>query len=130
MFNLKVEKIGRVAVLHCEGRIVRSDAAFQLRDAVTAQRRARVVLLDLSGVEALEGGGLGMLLFLQIWIHGLGVQLKVFAPPAAVRQTLERTCSAAAVEIAGMGEVRSLLGQGAEERLGQPSAQLTQSRNV
>jgi len=130
MFNLKVEKIGRVAVLHCEGRIVRSDAAFQLRDAVTAQRRARVVLLDLSGVEALEGGGLGMLLCLQIWIHGLGAQLKVFAPPAAVRQTLERTRSAAAVEIAGMGEVRSLLGQGAEERLGQPSAQLTQSRNV
>ena len=130
MFNLKVEKIGKIAVLHCEGRIVRSDAAFQLRDAVTAQRRARVVLLDLSGVEALEGGGLGMLLFLQIWIHGLGVQLKVFAPPAAVRQSLERTRSAAAVEIAGMGEVRSLLDQGAEEWLGQPPDQVTQSRNL
>ena len=66
MFNLSVKKIGSVAIVHCEGRIVRSDAAFRLRDAVTRQRDARVVVLDLSGVEALEGGGLGMLLFLQM----------------------------------------------------------------
>ena len=117
MFNLKVEKIGKIAVVHCQGRIVRSDAAFQLRDAVTAQRRSRLILLDLSHVEALEGGGLGMLLFLQSWIHSLGIQLKVFAPPAAVRQSLERNRSAA-VEIAGMSEVRSLLGQVPEEWVG------------
>jgi anti-anti-sigma regulatory factor len=110
MFDLKVEKIGTVSVVHCKGRIVRSDAAFQLRDAVTAQRHSRVILLDLSGVDALEGGGLGMLLFLQLWIHSLGIQLKVFAPPAAIRQSLERT-RAATVEIAGTSEVRSLLGQ-------------------
>jgi anti-anti-sigma regulatory factor len=110
MFNLKVDKIGNVAVVHCKGRIVRSDAAFRLRDAVTAQTYARVILLDLSGVEALEGGGLGMLLFLQVRIHSLGIQLKFFAPPAAVRHKLERT-RAAAVEIAGISQVRSLLGQ-------------------
>jgi hypothetical protein len=45
MLNLNVEKIRKVAVLHCEGRIVRSDAAFRLRDAVTQQRRASVVLV-------------------------------------------------------------------------------------
>lgn len=110
MFNLKVEKVGNVAVVHCNGRIVRSDAAFRLRKAVTAQTYARVILLDLSGVDALEGGGLGMLLFLQLWIHSLGIQLKVFGPCAAVRQSLERA-RATAVEIACMTEVRSLLGQ-------------------
>ncbi len=110
MFNLKVEKIGKVAVVHCKGRIVRSEAAFQLRNAVAAQRHSRVILLDLSGVEALEGGGLGMLLFLQVWIHSLGSQLEFFAPPVAVRHKLERT-RAATVEIAGISEVRSLLGQ-------------------
>jgi anti-anti-sigma regulatory factor len=115
MFNLNVEKMGPVAVVHCEGRIVRSDAAFRLRDAVTQQRDARVVLLDLSGVEALEGGGLGMLLFLQMWTRDHGIQLKVFDPPAGVRQSLERTRSAAAVEIAGMGEVLSLLSWEPEE---------------
>lgn len=115
MFNLNVEKIGMVAVVHCEGRIVRSDAAFQLRDAVTQQKDARVVLLDLSGVEALEGGGLGMLLFLHMWTRDHGIVFKVMDPPAAVRQSLQRTRSAAAVDIAGMGEVLSLLGWGSEE---------------
>ena len=115
MLNLTVEKIGKVAVLHCEGRIVRSDAAFRLRDAVTQQRRASVVLLDLSGVKALEGGGLGMLLFLQMWTRAHGIQFKVFDPPTGIRQSLERISSAAAVEIAGTGEVLSLLGWGPEE---------------
>jgi anti-anti-sigma regulatory factor len=115
MLNLTVEKIGKVAVLHCEGRIVRSDAAFRLRDAVTQQRRASVVLLDLSGVKALEGGGLGMLLFLQMWTRAHGIQFKVFDPPTGIRQSLERISSAAAVEIAGTGEILSLLGWGPEE---------------
>ena len=47
-----------MAVLQCEGRIVRSEAAFELREAVTSQRDARVVFIDLSEVNALEGGGL------------------------------------------------------------------------
>jgi len=115
MLNLTVEKIGKVAVLHCEGRIVQSDAAFRLRDAVTQQRRSSVVLLDLSGVKALEGGGLGMLLFLQMWTRAHGIQFKVFDPPTGIRQSLERISSAAAIEIAGTGEVLSLLGWGPEE---------------
>ena len=36
-----------------------------MREAVTSQRDARVVFIDLSEVNALEGGGLGMLIFLQ-----------------------------------------------------------------
>ena len=115
MLNLTVEKIGKVAVLHCEGRIVQSDAAFRLRDAVTQQRRSSVVLLDLSGVKALEGGGLGMLLFLQMWTRAHGIQFRVFDPPTGIRQSLERISSAAAVEIAGTGEVLSLLGWGPGE---------------
>jgi anti-anti-sigma regulatory factor len=110
MFNLNITKTGRVAVVHCKGRIVRSDAAFRLRDAVTQQRDARVVLLDLSGVKALEGGGLGMLFFLQIWTREQGIRLKVFDPSDSVRRSLGRTHSAAAVEIADMDAVLSLLG--------------------
>jgi len=115
MLNLDVENIGDVAVIRCVGRIVRSDAAFRLRDVVTHQKGARVVLLDLSGVAALEGGGLGMLVYLQIWARDNAIQLKVFDPPAGVRQSLARARSAADVEIAGMGDVLSLLGWGPEE---------------
>jgi anti-anti-sigma regulatory factor len=115
MFNLNIGRIGRVAIIHCQGRIVRSDAAFRLRDAVVQQKSARIVLLDLYCVEALDGGGLGMLLFLQMWTRDRGIQLKVFDPAAGVRQNLERTRSAAAVEIVGMGELLSLLGWGLKE---------------
>jgi anti-anti-sigma regulatory factor len=110
MLNVNVERIGKVAVVHCEGRIVRSDAASRLRDAVTRERDARIILLDLSGVGALENAGLGMLLFLQAWARGHDIQFRVFDPPASVRESLERARSAAAVEIAGMGKVLSLLG--------------------
>ena len=116
MLVLNVWRIGKVAVIQCEGRIVRSDAAFQLRNVVAQQRASRVVLLNFSGVQALDGGGLGMLIFLQMWTHDRGIQLKAFDPVAAVRRSLERTRSAAAaVEIAATGEVLSLLGWGLEE---------------
>jgi hypothetical protein len=48
MMNLSVENIGDMAVVQCEGRIVQSEAAFKLREAVTLQGDARVVVLDLS----------------------------------------------------------------------------------
>jgi len=110
-----VERIGKVAVIRCGGRIVRSDAAFRLRDAVTQQMDARLVLLDLSGVRALEGGGLGTLVFLQFWTRDHGIQFKVCDPPAAIRLSLERARSAAAFEIASLHEELSRLGSESKE---------------
>jgi anti-anti-sigma regulatory factor len=110
MLKISIENIGDVAVIHCEGRVVQSAAAYRLRDAVTHQRNARVVLLDLSDVQAVEGGGLGMLVFLQRWTSEHGIQFKVFDPPAFVRQRLEQVRSASELEIAGTSEVLALLG--------------------
>jgi anti-anti-sigma regulatory factor len=132
MLKLNVEKIGDVAVVHCEGRIVRSEAAFRLRDAVTQQRNVRVVLVDLSSVEALEGGGLGMLAFLQAWSRERGIQFKAFGPPADVRKSLERARSAAVVEIARIGEVLTLLVLRLEKLWGgnETSAQLAPNSGI
>jgi anti-anti-sigma factor len=110
MFKVNIERIGDVAIIHCEGRVVQSAAAFGLRDAVTQQKDARVILLDLSDLQSLESGGLGMLVFLQRWTSDRGIQLKVFDPPAFLRQRLERVRVASELEIAGMREVLSLLG--------------------
>ncbi len=110
MFKVNIENIGDVAVIHCEGRIVRSEAILRLRDAVTRQGDARVVLLDLSDVQSLEGGGLGMLLFLQRWTSEQGIQFKVFDPPAFVLEKLEQVRCASELEIAGTSEVLALLG--------------------
>jgi anti-anti-sigma factor len=110
MFKVNIERIGDVAVIHCEGRVVHSEAAFGLRNAVTQQRDARVILLDLSDLQSLESGGLGMLVFLQRWTRDRGIQLKVFDPPAFLQQRLERVHFATELEIAGMREALSLLG--------------------
>jgi hypothetical protein len=53
MVTINVEKLGNLRVVGCDGQ-----AAFALRDSVTAQSDARVIVLDLSEVNALEGGGL------------------------------------------------------------------------
>jgi anti-anti-sigma factor len=102
MFNITVEKIGDAAVVHCEGRVVHSDAVFRLREAVTQERNARIILLDLSDVESLQGAGLGMLVFLHRWTQDRGIQFKLFDPPERVRQTLQSTPSAARLEIAAI----------------------------
>jgi anti-anti-sigma regulatory factor len=60
MLTVHIENIGDLTVIECEGRIVRSEAAFKLRDAVTLQSDSRIIVLDLSEVSAIEGGGLGM----------------------------------------------------------------------
>src|ERR1019366_6280766 len=110
MLKLHIERIGDVAVIQCEGRIVQSDTTIKLRDTVRQQRDARVIILDLSNVESLGSSGLGMLLFLERWTSERGIEFKIVDPPDRVRQSLERARSTVAVETAGMVEVLSLLG--------------------
>jgi len=110
MFSIQVERFGDVAVLHCGGRIVQDEAAFGLRDAVRRQRNARAIVLDLSDIESLEGGGLGMLLSLGKWTRDRGIVLQAYEPPARVRRSLERFRNTENIEIAGTLEVAALLG--------------------
>ncbi|HST11721.1 MAG TPA: STAS domain-containing protein, partial [Terriglobales bacterium] len=85
MFSTHVEVIGDVAVVQCEGRIVHSEAAYRLRDTILSQRSARVVVVELSEVDTIEGGGLGMLAFLQRWAHDHNIKLKLFNPSSSVQ---------------------------------------------
>ena len=64
MSNIHVDKVGDMAVVECEGRFVRSDEAFRLRDAVASQRDAHVIVLDLTEMRAIGGGAIGVLVFL------------------------------------------------------------------
>jgi anti-anti-sigma regulatory factor len=94
MLVVHIENIRDMAIVECRGRIVRSEAAFNLRKAVTSQTQARVVALDLTEVRALDGGGLGMLQFLQYWARDHHIQLKLFGPIDSVKNKLEQTGSA------------------------------------
>ena len=107
--DLHIEKIGDLAVIKCEGRVVRSEAAFKLREAVTSLRNARIIVLDLSEVPAIEDAGLGMLLFLQGWGHRHNIQFKLFNPARSVRDRLELVYPIAPLDIATLHEMMELL---------------------
>jgi anti-anti-sigma regulatory factor len=101
--------MGDRAVIECKGRVLRSEAAFKLREAVTSLRNARIIVLDLSEVGAIEGGGLGMLLFLQRWAYGHDIQFKLFNPTRSVRDRLELINSIAQLDISTLHEMMEVL---------------------
>lgn len=109
MFSVHKEKIGDVSVILCKGRMVDGDAALELWDEVRRQEDASVVLLDLSELVSLGGDVMGMLVVLQAWTRGLGIQFKLFDPPPGVRQDLRRLRSTAEFEIASIDDVLSFL---------------------
>ena len=109
MLSIYIDNIGEMAVLQCEGRIVRSEAALQLRQAVSSQAGSRIIVLDLSEVPAIEGGGLGMLVFLQHWALYRGIQFKLFNPRQSVRDRLGQVNSMRALDIVTLDEMMALL---------------------
>ena len=76
-FYIRTEQTGDVAVLQCAGRIVRAQALSLLKVAVTSLSQMRVVVLDLSEVEMVDAGGLGVLVSLRNWACAKDIQLKL-----------------------------------------------------
>jgi anti-anti-sigma regulatory factor len=109
MLNVTVENIGELAVVECEGKIVQREAALTLRRAVTSQTDARIVVLELSEVHAIAGGGLGMLVFLRQWARVHNIRFLLFNPSKAVRNGLKRIRSISEFYIPTMDEMVALL---------------------
>lgn len=111
MLSLNIDKIADLSVIECEGRIVGSEAAFKLRDVVTSQKDARVIVVDLSEVRAVEGRALGMLLFLQRWARDRNIRFKLFNPSRFVRARMDFVPLLSEFDIATLTEMMALLGQ-------------------
>ena len=122
MLDVHIENVGDMAFIECEGRIVQSEAAFAIRNAVMSQERANVIVLDLSDVDAIAGGGLGMLVFLQRWSYDHRIRIKMFNPSLSVQDQLEHASSISRFEIATLDEVIALMAQ-AESRVALASPQ-------
>jgi anti-anti-sigma regulatory factor len=67
------------------------------------------VVLDLSDVSAIEGGGLGMLVFLQRWARDHDIRLKLFNPCQSVRDRLEHAHLVRKFDIATLEEMMAIL---------------------
>ena len=89
MPSVHIDTQGEMAIVECAGRFVRNDAAFKLRDAVTSQTNARVVVLDLTKMRAIGGGGLGTLLLLKRWAQDHDIGFRLFNPSGPVLDKLK-----------------------------------------
>jgi anti-anti-sigma factor len=107
--QIKSEQTGDVAVLQCAGRVVRGEAIHFLKDSVTSLKEPRVVVLDLTEVEMIDGGGLGMLVFLHRWTRDNGIQLKLVNPSRFVREMLDRTRLSCVFNISSVDDAVEIL---------------------
>lgn len=73
-------------MVECKGRIVRCESAFNLRRGVTSLEDLRIVVVELSEVSAIEGRGLGMLLFFERWAFDHEIRFRLFSPTKSVRE--------------------------------------------
>jgi anti-anti-sigma factor len=109
MLTIDVEKNSEVAVVHCNGRLVRGAEVGTLRNAVVSQKTTRVVVLDLSQVEFMDAGGLNALVSLHHWTFNHGIQLKLVNPSRLVRDMLTRTRLNRVFDISSLHDVLTIL---------------------
>lgn len=107
--HIKIEQAADVAVLHCVGRLVRGEPLHFLRQAVISLKQARIVVLDLSGMETVDGGGLGMLVFLHRRTRENAIQLKLVNPSRFVRYVLECTRLTRVLNISSVDDAVEIL---------------------
>ena len=90
MLGVTIHDLGETAVVRCVGRIVVGKSE-TLRKAVLSQANRRTVVLDLARLDAIDGSGLGLLVFLHGWARVLGIDLQLMNPTRHVRELLELT---------------------------------------
>ena len=91
MLRATVQQLGDVSVLCCRGRIVTGEAYSTLRDTAMSQGQARLLVLDLAGVDHVDAGGLGVLLGLREWTRANAIRFKLMNVMNRVEQILELT---------------------------------------
>lgn len=90
--SLETRNRGDVVIVHCQGRIVYRDEAAALSRLVgEVLQPAGKVVLDLSGVSALDSAGMGELALLQSWALDKNATLKCAGANSLVRTLLSLT---------------------------------------
>ena len=86
------QRENEIPVLQCRGRIVYRDEASALTEhAYDLLSKHQRLLIDLSGVENIDSGGLGALVMLQMWARQGGGDLKFCHASHRVHQLFELT---------------------------------------
>ena len=105
----QIECLQDVAIVGCSGRLVRGAALDEFRRRLEQLEHLRVLVLDLSDVEQLDAGGLGVLLMLRRWALQEQVQMKLVNPSPFVRRVLVATHLNSVFEISSLEEALCIL---------------------
>src|SRR6266705_2881491 len=77
MLNVSEQNFGQIAVLRCSGRLVLGKEISLLQKAIISQSSKRIVVLDLAGIDAIDGSGVGLLVFLHAWTRANHMEMKL-----------------------------------------------------
>ncbi len=90
MLDIRIHRANETAILACQGRLVLGRATATLESAMQSVR-ARILVLDLAGVEGIDAAGLGMLIRIKHHLESAGGQMRLLNPRPHVRELLSLT---------------------------------------
>jgi anti-anti-sigma factor len=105
----QIEQLHDIAVVRCSGRLVRGSTLDDFRSRLEQLEHARVLVLDLSELDQIDAGGLGVLLQLRRWSRQHSIQLKLVNPSPFVLRILDATKLTAVFEISSLEEALCIL---------------------
>ena len=111
MLKVHAKKLGTVAILCLQGRIVTGETA-ALRKAVHSQSGVSAVVLDLARVNTIDAGGLGVMLELREQTQSIGIAFKLMNVTKLVSTVLEITRLNSVFEFTSGAEILSAISLG------------------
>ena len=105
MLTVNVRNLGTVAILCLHGRLVVGETG-ALRQAVDAQTRASVIVLDLARVNTIDAHGLGVMLELRQQTESRGIEFRLMNVTQLVSRVLEITRLNSVFEITSAENIR------------------------
>jgi len=105
VLTVTAHNLADTVVLRCHGRLVRGEESAILCAAV--QHHGKDIVLDLSGVNAIDAAGIGALVSLQ----AAGVYVKLLNPTEPVRAVLRLTGLESVFEINKAQSIEGLIGR-------------------
>jgi anti-anti-sigma factor len=104
MLRVYAKKLGTVAIVCLQGRIVNGETA-ALRDAVDSQSNVSAVVLDLGRVSTIDAAGLGVMLELRERTQSRGIAFKLMNMTKLVSRVLEITRLNSVFEVTSGAEI-------------------------
>jgi anti-sigma B factor antagonist len=90
--DLQTRAIDKITVLFCSGRFTYRDEATAFSQKISdLLPNTQQLIVDLSGVEAIDSAGLGELVVVHMWIKASGCSLKLAGANPRIRHLLEIT---------------------------------------